>query len=339
MKNINQFLVFFSLILSGVIHAQVLVWENTFNTPQERAGWVFYDGNNNNNTWNIGKHVVRNAATPNMYEEVSPDYVLRHSAYKPNVVGGPANFQDGYINDFEDWVISPEIDLTTASGTITLAAMIGRVITYNTTSASNNTNRHVFVYVSTPTKPVPDVADFQALRTDITTANNNGSNPNVIPKLLNITNADYIAESNALFSQATADLSQYAGQKIYIGFWNNVNFASNSSAISTLPFKDTNSSNTFQIDEMQVYADSNVLGTSDAKAKSTITVYPNPVTDVLYLKNISKATVKVYSAAGQQLLSTVISNGQFDVSELPKGVYTLTVQTNSNLSTTKFIKK
>lgn len=338
MKNFRQILVALSLTATGAMSAQdVLVWENTFNTPEERAGWRFSDGNNNNNTWNIGKHIVRQAASPNMYEEVSPDYVLRYSAYRPNVVGGPANFKDDYINDFEDWVISPEIDLTGASGDIVLAAMIGKVSTYSTTSASNNTYRDIFVYVSTPAKPIPDFTDFQALRANITSAYVN--DPNVVPKRLNVTNADYTAAGTALFVQATADLSQFSGKKIYIGFWHNVNFVNNSAAISTAPFKDTNSSNTFQIDEMQVFANSNTLATSDAKNKPVFTVYPNPASDVLYLKGVSKASVKVFSLTGQQLLSTVVNNGKIDISTLPKGVYNLSLEINGNSSTVKFIKK
>lgn len=338
MKNFRQILVALSLTAEGVMSAQdVLVWENTFNTPEERAGWRFSDGNNNNNNWNIGKHIVRQAASPNMYEEVSPDYVLRYSAYKPNVVGGPANFKDDYINDFEDWVISPEIDLTGASGDIVLAAMIGKVSTYSTTSASNNTYRDIFVYVSTPAKPVPDFTDFQALRANITSAYAN--DPNVVPKRLNVTNADYTAAGTALFVQATADLSQYSGKKIYIGFWHNVNFVNNSAAISTIPFKDTNSSNTFQIDEMQVFANSNTLATSEAKNKSVFSVYPNPASDILYLKGVSKASVKVFSLTGQQLLSTVVNNDQINISALPKGVYNLSLEINGNSSTVKFIKK
>lgn len=338
MKNFRQILVALSLTAAGVMSAQdVLVWENTFNTPEERAGWRFSDGNNNNNNWNIGKHIVRQAASPNMYEEVSPDYVLRYSAYKPNVVGGPANFKDDYINDFEDWVISPEIDLTGASGDIVLAAMIGKVSTYSTTSASNNTYRDIFVYVSTPAKPVPDFTDFQALRANITSAYAN--DPNVVPKRLNVTNADYTAAGTALFVQATADLSQYSGKKIYIGFWHNVNFVNNSAAISTIPFKDTNSSNTFQIDEMQVFANSNTLATSESKNKSVFSVYPNPASDILYLKGVSKASVKVFSLTGQQLLSTVVNNDQINISALPKGVYNLSLEINGNSSKVKFIKK
>lgn len=342
MKNLLLFAV---LLVFGVSNAQYIVWETTFDTPAERAGWTFYDGNSNSNTWNIGKHVVRKAATPNMYEEVSPDNVLRYSRFKPNVVGGPANYQDDYTNDFEDWVISPEIDLTGVSGasgtTITLAAMIGKVSTYSTTSPGNNTERHVFVYVSTPTKPVPDVADFKALRADIATAYNGGINPNVLPKILKITNADYA--SNALFAEATADLSQYAGQKIYIGFWHNVNYSGNSAAIGTAPFWDTNSSATFQIDEMKILA-SALLSVEDIKADKTFTqIVQNPVVSTLQLQlnpafEQNATLVKVYNMLGQEVLATAYKD-QIEVSALVAGTYIVHIKNGSTVEKLKFIKK
>lgn len=340
MKNL---LLFTAILVFGVSNAQFIVWETTFDTPEERAGWRFYDGNNNNNTWNIGKQVVRKAATPNMYEEVSPDNVLRYNRFIPNVVGGPANFKADINNDFEDWVISPEIDLTAASGTITLAAMIGRVITYNTTSTSNNTDRSVFVYVSTPTKPVPDVTDFKALRTDITTAYDNG-NINVIPKILKITNADYIAAGSALFAQATADLSQYAGQKIYIGFWHNV-INSNRPIDQQVsnPFLDTNSSATFQIDEMQIFA-SAVLGIDDINAPKIVTqLVQNPVGSTLQLQlnsafDPATAFVKVYNMLGQEVLAIAYKD-QIEVSALVFGTYIVHITNGKVVEKLKFIKK
>ncbi|MFD1604459.1 T9SS type A sorting domain-containing protein [Flavobacterium artemisiae] len=337
----KKLLLFTALLVFSLSNAQFIVWENTFDTPEERAGWRFFDGNNNNNTWDIGKQVVRKAATPNMYEEVSPDNVLRYSRFIPNVVGGPANFKADYNNDIEDWVISPEIDLTTASGEIVLAAMIGRVITYNTTSTANNTDRSIFVYVSTPTKPIPDLADFKALRADIIAAYN--SNPAVLPKMLKITNADYIAASNALFAQATADLSQYAGKKIYIGFWQNNTVANNPAANIGVPFNDTNSSGTFQIDEMQIFA-SAVLGIDDVTAPKIVTILvQNPVISTLQLQlnpafDPNTTFVKAYNMAGQEVLATAYKD-QIEVSDLASGTYIIHISDGTAVEKLKMIKK
>ncbi|WP_042722105.1 T9SS type A sorting domain-containing protein [Flavobacterium sp. B17] len=335
----KQIIISLAVLLSISFKSQnnlYVAWETTFDTPAEVAGWQFIDGNNNSNTWNVGPHVVRQSST-NVYTEVAPNFVLRHTAYIPNVTGSPANLKPGYENDVEDWAISPQIDLSAYSGEITLAAMIGRVITYNTTSASNNTYKDIFVYVSTPSKPVPSVSDFQAIRANIVAAY--ATNPNALPPRLNITNADYIAASNALFAQATADLSQYAGQKIYIGFWTNRNY-SGGIGFDQLPFLNTNSSLSFQIDEMQIFAtQQSTLSTREANPKSAVTIYPNPVTDVLYLKEMTKASVLIYNAAGQLVLNQTVNNGQVNVSTLPKGIYMLSISADGKSYTTKFIKK
>ncbi|WP_281310424.1 T9SS type A sorting domain-containing protein [Flavobacterium flavigenum] len=342
MKNL---LLFTALLVFGVSNAQFIVWETTFETPEERAGWRFYDGNNNNNTWSIGKHVVRKAATPNMYEEVSPDNVLRYSRYVPNVVGSPANFKADIFNDFEDWVISPEIDLTAASGEIILAAMIGRVIAYNTTSTSNNTDRSVFVYVSTPVKPVPDVTDFKALRADMIAAYESNPNSSILPKKLSITNADYVSSGNALFAQATSDLSQYAGKKIYIGFWNNLTNANRpiDQQISSSFFLDSNSSATFQIDEMQIFA-SALLGVDDINTPKVLTqLVQNPVVSTLLLQlnpafDPTSTFVKVYNMLGQEVLATSYKD-QIEVSALVTGTYIVHITNGTTVEKLKFIKK
>ncbi|MET3538787.1 T9SS type A sorting domain-containing protein [Chryseobacterium limigenitum] len=58
------------------------------------------------------------------------------------------------------------------------------------------------------------------------------------------------------------------------------------------------------------------LGTSDiANPKNDIQIYPNPVSDVLNITNISdKATFKIYSAAGRLVQSRNIHNKQINMS-------------------------
>ena len=77
--------------------------------------------------------------------------VLRHSI---NLV--PTGNANGFTTE-NDWIISPQIDLTNTAGTITLAAYIGRQRSTHTIVA-----RELFIYVSTPQKEVPTLSDFQA---------------------------------------------------------------------------------------------------------------------------------------------------------------------------------
>lgn len=70
-----------------------------------------------------------------------------------------------------------------------------------------------------------------------------------------------------------------------------------------------------------------------------IVIYPNPVTTVLYVKNMEdRANYKIYNAAGQLLKSGLILSGKVDVSGLIKGVYVIDLQDSKNNVQKKFIK-
>ncbi|WP_312994387.1 GEVED domain-containing protein [Chryseobacterium flavum] len=71
-----------------------------------------------------------------------------------------------------------------------------------------------------------------------------------------------------------------------------------------------------------------------------IMIYPNPVSTVLYVKNISKrAKYKIYNAAGQVLADGILLNNQINVSKLINGVYVIDIDDNGNTIQKKFIKE
>ncbi|WP_052248377.1 fibronectin type III domain-containing protein [Chryseobacterium taiwanense] len=71
-----------------------------------------------------------------------------------------------------------------------------------------------------------------------------------------------------------------------------------------------------------------------------ILIYPNPVTTVLNVKNISKrANYKIYSAAGQLISSGIILNNKINVHSLINGVYMIDIQDGSTSVQKKFIKE
>ena len=87
----------------------------------------------------------------------------------------------------------------------------------------------------------------------------------------------------------------------------------------------------------------NIIPTSDAvheTACQQIEVYPNPVSDVLYLKNLPYETVNysVFNVLGQKV-TVGSSNGTISVAELEKGFYVLQVKGEKFLETVKFIVK
>lgn len=284
----------------GLSEAQQLVKQFTFDTPADVQGWSFYDGNGNGNQWVQGQNIIQNG-TQLTYGTAG---VLRHS--KELV---PTGFAPGFETE-DDWVISPEIDLTNASGTITFAGYIGRQRT-NIPRAG----RQIFIYESTPAKPVPDLSDFQAL----TAAFNMNAGTTAFP--WDPTNVE-------VFIEVTRDMSAYAGKKVYIGMKTDSDSGGNAPNYQNI-----------NIDEISIYADEYTMATSDAKGKTAVIIYPNPATDVLYLKGVSKANAAVYSTAGQLVSKQAVTNGQLNVSALPKGVYTLSVEADGKVSTTKFIKK
>lgn len=80
------------------------------------------------------------------------------------------------------------------------------------------------------------------------------------------------------------------------------------------------------------------LATAEVK-KLEFSIYPNPVTDILYIKTPEKLTsVAIYDASGK-LINTQFSNGQVNVSMLPKGMYILKATTDKAVYQEKLIKK
>ncbi len=71
-----------------------------------------------------------------------------------------------------------------------------------------------------------------------------------------------------------------------------------------------------------------------------IFIYPNPVSTILNVKNISKrASYKIYSASGQLVSNGIILNNKIDVHALINGMYVIDIQDGSTSVQKKFIKE
>ncbi|ROH99395.1 fibronectin type III domain-containing protein [Chryseobacterium daecheongense] len=71
-----------------------------------------------------------------------------------------------------------------------------------------------------------------------------------------------------------------------------------------------------------------------------IMIYPNPVSSVLHVKNISsKAAYKIYNSAGQLISDGFILNNQINVSKLISGVYVIYIEDVEGTVQKKFIKE
>ena len=75
-------------------------------------------------------------------------------------------------------------------------------------------------------------------------------------------------------------------------------------------------------------------------SQQPLEVYPNPVSDVLYVKNLPCETVQysIFNVLGQMVASGS-SNGAISVAELEKGLYMLQIKGKKLLETAKFVVK
>jgi hypothetical protein len=298
------------LFLSQLAMAQSLVWENTFDTPADLQGWTFHDLNNNNNGWIQGQNIYHNG-TSLVYGSTG---VLRHSM---SLV--PTGSATGFATE-NDWIISPQIDLTNTAGTITLAAYIGRQRATHTILG-----RDLYIFVSTPQKEVPDLADFQAMTIDAS------GNDLPSPYKIQVGGSDNPFPADLTqFVENLIDLSAFAGKKIYIGMWSNRK-------------PNGNNIQNINIDEMAIYATS-FLNTKDIKNKENLTkIAENPVKEYLLLKlspvlKESTTVVNIYNGAGQKVLTAPYSRS-IHIEGLSEGIYIAEVTDGKITERLNFIKK
>lgn len=78
---------------------------------------------------------------------------------------------------------------------------------------------------------------------------------------------------------------------------------------------------------------------NETLCQQSLEVYPNPCSDVLYLKNIPSEMVdySIFNVLGQQV-ATGCSDGTINVAELEKGLYFLQIKDENVLKTAKFIR-
>jgi hypothetical protein len=74
-------------------------------------------------------------------------------------------------------------------------------------------------------------------------------------------------------------------------------------------------------------------------SQAVVGVYPNPCNDVLFISNVSKGSYSIMDLNGRMMGSGSITGNGIDVSEIPAGVYMISVSTDSNLQRIKFVKE
>lgn len=86
--------------------------------------------------------------------------------------------------------------------------------------------------------------------------------------------------------------------------------------------------------------DNPAAGTDDF-ANTRFTVYPNPATDVLNVENITtNSSYAITSLEGRRVLSGYVdATAQLNVSNLPTGLYMITIENESQKEVRKFVKQ
>lgn len=84
-----------------------------------------------------------------------------------------------------------------------------------------------------------------------------------------------------------------------------------------------------------------ILKTNEAIFSNNISIYPNPVTDFIYIKNLKSKNViyKIIDASGRILDQNILNKENIDVNSLVPGNYILQIITKDKTHPFKFIKK
>lgn len=82
------------------------------------------------------------------------------------------------------------------------------------------------------------------------------------------------------------------------------------------------------------------LGISSLNISNTIYTYPNPANNVIYIdaSNIEKYSFSIINNLGQNIKSGKTDDSYIDINTLPNGVYTLIINADNRLYSTKFVK-
>jgi surface protein len=81
------------------------------------------------------------------------------------------------------------------------------------------------------------------------------------------------------------------------------------------------------------------LGTSDIKVKGELSIYPNPATDIIYVKNSNAKDFKIIDMSGRIVSSGDLVNEQINIQDLIPGNYMIQLIMKEKTISSKFIKK
>ena len=97
----------------------------------------------------------------------------------------------------------------------------------------------------------------------------------------------------------------------------------------------TNGFELFKLERAALSVDDNLISNNNQ-----IDVYPNPSTSIVTIKAeiLKIESIKIFSMLGKEVMQPKVKNNQVDISNLPKGIYLLQIQSDKTKITKKIIK-
>lgn len=87
----------------------------------------------------------------------------------------------------------------------------------------------------------------------------------------------------------------------------------------------------------------NAVGIRDPEVTNGFSIYPNPVKDQLFVSSnqTEKFDIRIYSSTGKLIVSTELAGpfSAIDVTDLPMGIYVVSMLTKDQTWSSKFIKE
>lgn len=131
------------------------------------------------------------------------------------------------------------------------------------------------------------------------------------------------SRAQGVWFERNIDLSSYDNQQVYIAW------------------RHYNCSDAFRMNLDDISVSTGNVGISET-ATVDVTIYPNPVSDVLNVKSPESIDhLELYDALGRMVISTenISGNGSIDISNLESGVYILRVRTADKVGEYKVVKR
>jgi hypothetical protein len=137
--------------------------------------------------------------------------------------------------------------------------------------------------------------------------------------------------NNLKYLKSTLDLTNYTSSTFTLAF----KYLGNNSTYSL-----TNRNGTFYISDVNYYTSSSNLSTEEFTLNHDFIVYPNPVNDIINIKNLNSSVniknISLIDLSGR-VLKTEKNSKKFNVNKFSKGMYFLQIETNSDVTVTKTI--